>query len=82
MTTSGQILFLFGFGVVMVSQFWLVWLAFKQGAWWGVGSLLIPFFALVFALIHWPQRVKIPTVMTIGGMVLAVTGSLWLTTGS
>ncbi len=78
----GQIIFWVGFGVALIGQLWLAGLAFNQGRWWGIGSLLLPFFGFVFALIYWPQRVKIPTILAIIGLMLAMSGALWLTVES
>lgn len=72
---------LFGGGLAIVALAW-VWLivrAFRQRAWWGFGSLLVPPVALLFALRH-PQRATAPLVaVVLGGAIAACPLVYWLT---
>ena len=46
-----------GIGVVLmvVGGLMLLWAAFKESLLWGIGSIIVPFVALVFVVTHWSQ---------------------------
>jgi hypothetical protein len=65
------ILFYIGVLISIVAGIWLLVVAFKTSVWWGLGSLLIPFVALVFVIMHW-QVAKKPFLWNLLGAVLIV----------
>lgn len=66
-------LYYLGLALLAVGGIWLLVVAFKTSVWWGLGSLLIPFVAIVFAIMHW-QAAKTPFLIYIVGVVLCVIG--------
>jgi thiol:disulfide interchange protein len=64
-------LYFLGLLVALVGAIWLIVLAFKESILWGLGSLLIPFVSLIFAITHW-DRAKTPFLIQVGGVVLLV----------
>ena len=73
---------LYWIGVVLalVGFIWLVVVAFKKSVWWGLGTLIVPFVGLIFAIMNW-QTAKTPFLVYLGGVVLCVIGG-WSTMGS
>jgi hypothetical protein len=65
------ILFYLGLLISIVAGIWLLVVAFKTSVWWGLGSLLIPFVALIFVIMHW-QVAKKPFLWNLLGAVLIV----------
>lgn len=41
-----------------VGGIWIVVLAFKESVLWGLGSLFVPFVALIFVILHWDVAKK------------------------
>ena len=68
-------LFYVGLLVSVVAGIWLLVVAFKTSVWWGLGSLLIPFVALIFVIMHW-QVAKKPFLWNLLGGVLIAVGIL------
>jgi hypothetical protein len=60
-----------GLAVAVVAWVWLIIAAFQQKTWWGLGSLILPPIALLFALRH-AQRAVGPLVLLILGSFVAV----------
>jgi ABC-type glycerol-3-phosphate transport system permease component len=70
-------LVLMGIGTIisLVGGIWLLVEAFKTSVWWGLGSLIVPFVSLVFAIKYW-GRASRPFLISIGGAVLTIIGGL------
>jgi len=65
------ILLYLGYLLSIVGWIWLLVVAFKKSVWWGLGSLLIPFVSLIFAIMNW-QVAKKPFLIQLAGVVLCV----------
>lgn len=68
-------LFYLGGLVAFIGGIWLLVVAFKQSVWWGLGSLIIPFVGLVFAIMNW-QIAKTPFLVYVGGIILCVLAAM------
>lgn len=64
-------LFYIGLLISVVAGIWLLVVAFKTSVWWGLGSLLIPFVALIFVIVHWSVAKK-PFLWNLLGAVLII----------
>lgn len=66
---------MFWLGIVLslIGGLWIVVNAFRTSVLWGVGSLLVPFVSLVFALMNFGEN-KIPLLISVIGMVLVFMG--------
>lgn len=62
-----------GIVLCLIGGLWIVVNAFRKNIWWGLGSLLIPFVAVVFAIMNFAQN-KIPLILYIVGIVLVIVG--------
>jgi hypothetical protein len=62
-----------GLLLLVVGHLWLVTLAFKQGAGWGLGCLIVPFVSVVFLILYWDEA-KRPFLFAILGGALAGAG--------
>lgn len=62
-----------GIALCLIGGLWIVVNAFRTNVWWGLGSLLIPFVALVFAIMHFAGN-KIPLAIYVVGLILLVVG--------
>lgn len=69
----GLIIACLAYLVSAVGGIWLLVVAFKESAMWGVISLVVPLGAFVFVVMHW-HVAKTPFLLNIGGAVLAVMG--------
>ena len=64
-----------GLVMCLVGGLWIVVNAFKNGGvLWGLGSLLVPLVAQVYAVINFGEN-KIPLVLSVAGIVLLVLGA-------
>jgi hypothetical protein len=61
--------FVLGLVLAIVGFIWLVVAGFRTRWGWGLGSLLLPPFSLIFGITHW-QRAKMPFMLLIGGLFL------------
>jgi hypothetical protein len=68
-------LFYLGGIIALVGGIWLLVVAFKQSVWWGLGSLIVPFVGLIFAIMNW-QIAKTPFLVYVGGIILCVIGAM------
>ncbi len=66
-----------GTTIAALAWLWLIARAFQQGAWWGLGCLLLPPLALWFAVRHAQQAVK-PLVWLVAGGAFATIPALYL----
>lgn len=66
-------MYILGLLLIAVSGIWIIVNAFGQSVWWGIGSLLVPFVALIFALMNFAEN-KVPMLLYIAGIVLFVMG--------
>ena len=66
---------MFWLGVILslVGGLWIVVNAFRTSVLWGLGSLLVPFVSLVFALLNFADN-KVPLLISVIGMVLCLMG--------
>ncbi|HEU0306599.1 MAG TPA: hypothetical protein VFR30_06485 [Lysobacter sp.] len=66
---------MFWLGVVLsvIGGLWIVVNAFRTSVLWGLGSLLVPFVSLIFALMNFSEN-KIPLLISVIGTVLVFTG--------
>jgi len=62
-----------GLIVGVVGWLWLAWVAFQESVLWGLGTLIVPCVALVFAIMYW-EEAKVPFLVLIAGNVLAAIG--------
>jgi len=62
-----------GIALCLIGGLWIVVNAFRKSIWWGLGSLLIPFVAMIFAIMNFAQN-KIPLIIYIVGIVLLIVG--------
>ena len=62
-----------GIALCLIGGLWIVVNAFRKSIWWGLGSLLIPFVALVFAIMNFAGN-KIPLAIYVVGIVLILVG--------
>lgn len=62
-----------GIVLSLVGGLWIVVNAFRTSVLWGIGSLLIPFVSLVFALMNFAEN-KVPLLLCVVGMVLIFMG--------
>ncbi|HET9314166.1 MAG TPA: hypothetical protein VFQ51_01205, partial [Vicinamibacteria bacterium] len=44
-----------GVVLMVIGGLMLLWAAFKESVLWGIGSIIVPFVALVFVVTHWSQ---------------------------
>lgn len=56
-----------GILVVVLANVWFLIRAFQESILWGLGSLLVPFVALAFLIVHW-RRAKDPFCLALYGM--------------
>jgi hypothetical protein len=61
--------------IAFVGGIWLIVVAFKKSVWWGLGSLIVPFVGLIFAILNW-QVAKTPFLVYLAGIVLCVIGAM------
>jgi hypothetical protein len=66
-------LFWIGLIVGVVGWLWLAWVALQESVLWGLGTLIVPCVALVFAIMYW-EEAKVPFLVLIAGNVLAAIG--------
>ncbi|MEG3791758.1 hypothetical protein V1318_16695 [Lysobacter sp. CCNWLW3] len=66
-------MYLLGLGLSVIGVLWIVVNAFRESVLWGLGSLLIPLVALVFAIMNFSEN-KIPLLICVVGTVLTVMG--------
>lgn len=62
---------LIGLCLFVAAQVWFVVEAFRQGVWWGLGMLIIPFVSIMFLARHW-SRARWPFFVQISGLALCV----------
>jgi len=74
MSTLGSILSIIGAVVALAGGIWLAVVAFKESILWGIGCLLVPCVALIFAIMHW-DKAKKPFLVELGGALLCSIGS-------
>ena len=61
--------------ILLVGGIWLLVLAFKESVLWGLGSLFIPFVAIIFAATHW-EVAKNPFLLYLLGVVLVIVATV------
>ncbi|RDZ29444.1 hypothetical protein [Lysobacter silvisoli] len=66
-------MYLLGLALSVIGGLWIVVNAFRESVLWGLGSLLIPLVALVFAIMNFGQN-KIPLLLCVIGAVLIFMG--------
>ena len=66
---------MFWLGVILslVGGLWIVVNAFRTSVLWGLGSLLVPFVSLIFAIMNFGEN-KIPLILSVIGTVLVFMG--------
>lgn len=62
-----------GVALCLIGGLWIVINAFRKSIWWGLGSLIIPFVAVVFAIMNFAEN-KIPLAIYVVGIILLVVG--------
>jgi hypothetical protein len=67
-------LYYLGMVLGLVGFIWLVVVAFKKSVWWGLGTLIVPFVGLIFAIMNW-QTAKTPFLVYLAGVILYVFGA-------
>lgn len=66
-------MYLLGLALSVIGGLWIVVNAFRESVLWGLGSLLIPLVALIFAVMNFSAN-KIPLLICVIGAVLTVMG--------
>ncbi|HEV8694779.1 MAG TPA: hypothetical protein VGQ93_11455 [Lysobacter sp.] len=66
---------MFWLGVILslIGGLWIVVNAFRTSVLWGLGSLLVPFVSLIFAIMNFGEN-KIPLILSVIGAVLVFMG--------
>lgn len=62
-----------GLVLIAVGTIWIVINAFGESVMWGLGALLLPFVAVIFALMNFAGN-KLPLLLYIAGVVMYVMG--------
>ncbi|MBT2749445.1 MULTISPECIES: hypothetical protein [unclassified Lysobacter] len=62
-----------GIALCLIGGLWIVVNAFRKSIWWGLGSLIIPLVALVFAIMNFAEN-KIPLAIYVVGFILLIVG--------
>jgi hypothetical protein len=75
MAVIGGILALVGFIASAVGGIMVLIKAFQNSVLWGLGSLIVPFVIIVFAIMNWDECKK-GLLIAIGGVVLAIIGTV------
>lgn len=75
METIGIILIIIGSIISLVYGIILLIRAFQAGILWGLGYILIPFFAFVFVIVHW-EDAKSPFLKGLLAIPFFVVGTL------
>ena len=70
-----MILIVVGGALYLIGIIWLLIKAFQESILWGLGSLLIPFVGLIFAILHWAECKK-PFFYALAGLVLLILGGV------
>jgi hypothetical protein len=78
METYAPALVLGGLAIAALAWIWLLVRAFQESRWWGLGSLLVPPLALLFALRHAQKSVAPLVLVIVGGLLSAAPVSLSL----
>ena len=73
MDVIGTIIIIIGAIVMIVGGIMLLIVAFKESIWWGLGSIFIPFVALIFVIMHW-QKSKKAFFIWLAGFVVYIIG--------
>ncbi|KRA14571.1 MULTISPECIES: hypothetical protein [unclassified Lysobacter] len=66
-------MYLLGLALSVIGGLWIIVNAFRESVLWGLGSLLIPLVALVFAIMNFSEN-KIPLLICVVGTVLTIMG--------
>jgi hypothetical protein len=75
MAAIGGIIFLVGSLVSFVGGIMVLIKAFQESLLWGIGSLLIPFVLLIFAILNWNEA-KQGFLVLVGGTVAMILGTI------
>lgn len=67
------ILSIIGAALCVIGGLWLLILAFQTSILWGLGSLIVPFVSLIFAITHWDEA-KTPFLTAVVGVILIFVG--------
>jgi hypothetical protein len=70
----GILLLVIGAILMFIGGIWLLIEQFKESVLWGLGSIFVPFVALVFVIMHWDVS-KRPFLIQVAGIVLLVIGA-------
>jgi len=71
----GTALALVGLIVYLVGWVMVIWIAFRESPWWGLGCFFVPLVALYFVITHWDDTKK-GFLTTAAGVVLIVLGAM------
>ena len=71
METVGMIIWGIGLLISVIGGIWFLVVAFRETIWWGLGSLFIPFVALIFLIMHWGDA-KNPFFVSLLGVVIMI----------
>lgn len=72
MEIVGMIIFVIGAIISVIGGIWFLVVAFRQTVWWGLGSIFIPFVALIFLIMHWSDAKKPFFVSLLGTVIMVV----------
>ena len=73
MDVIGTIIIIIGVIVMIVGGIMLLIVAFKESIWWGLGSIFVPFVAIVFLIMHW-QKAKKSFFIWLAGCAVYIVG--------
>lgn len=65
-----------GLILCIVGGLWIVVNAFKKSIWWGLGSLIIPLVALIYAIMNFAEN-KIPLLIYVVGVVALIASGVF-----
>ncbi|MBI3854327.1 MAG: hypothetical protein HY293_01405 [Planctomycetes bacterium] len=70
----GLALLILGIVLALGGHIGIVVAAFREGALWGLGCLLVPIVGLIFVVTHWAETKK-PFLFAVAGNVLWIAGA-------
>ena len=73
MDAIGGIIAIIGVIIMIIGFIMLLIVAFKKNIWWGLGSIFVPFVALIFLIMNW-QKGKKSFFIWLAGFVLYIVG--------
>ena len=73
----GLVLLILGLILAVIGHIGILIEAFKEGIAWGLGTLLVPFVALIFVVMHW-QETRKPLLLSVAGNLIWIAGAVMM----